>query len=167
MGWTAPRTFVTGEIETATIFNTHLRDNTLFLKNGVASSVIGTANVGPTVGTTELVVSSNALTLDGTTLVEVSYSWYNINKTAAGDTFDVYLYDGPTAGSGTAIAHWIFTGAAVSSTVLGSGHIRRTLTPSAGAHTYTARIVRTGGAGTATLSASATNVHELTVQQVN
>lgn len=27
MTWTAPRTFVAGELETATIFNTHLRDN--------------------------------------------------------------------------------------------------------------------------------------------
>lgn len=29
MTWTAPRTFVTGELETASIFNTHLRDNIL------------------------------------------------------------------------------------------------------------------------------------------
>lgn len=29
MSWTAPRTFVTGELETASIFNTHLRDNLL------------------------------------------------------------------------------------------------------------------------------------------
>jgi hypothetical protein len=27
MGWTIPRTFVTGEVETAAIFNAHLRDN--------------------------------------------------------------------------------------------------------------------------------------------
>ncbi len=27
MSWTAPRTWVTGEIETTTIFNTHIRDN--------------------------------------------------------------------------------------------------------------------------------------------
>lgn len=167
MVWTNPLTWVASQIVTAAQLNLHLRDNLNFLKNGVASSVIGTANVGPTVGTTELVLASNAVTLDGSTLVEVSYSWYNINKTTAADTFDVYLYDGPTAGSGTPIAHWIFSGSAVSSTVLGSGHIRRTLTPTAGAHTYTARLVRTGGAGTATLSASATNVHELTVQQVN
>lgn len=29
MGWTAPRTFVTSEVETAAIFNAHLRDNLL------------------------------------------------------------------------------------------------------------------------------------------
>lgn len=29
MAWTAPRTFVAGEVETAAIFNTHLRDNLL------------------------------------------------------------------------------------------------------------------------------------------
>ena len=35
MGWTAPRTFVTAEIETAAIFNTHLRDNLLALNGYV------------------------------------------------------------------------------------------------------------------------------------
>jgi len=37
MGWTSPRTFVTGEIETATIFNTHLRDNLIYLKGGAGT----------------------------------------------------------------------------------------------------------------------------------
>ena len=35
MAWTAPRTFVTAEIETAAIFNTHLRDNLLALSDRI------------------------------------------------------------------------------------------------------------------------------------
>ena len=39
MAWTAPRTFVTAEIETAAIFNTHLRDNLLALNGFVRKTV--------------------------------------------------------------------------------------------------------------------------------
>lgn len=35
MGWTTPRTFVTAEVETAAIFNAHLRDNLLALNGFV------------------------------------------------------------------------------------------------------------------------------------
>lgn len=167
MGWTSPRTWVTSEVVTAAQMNAHVRDNLLFLKSGVAAVSTITASVGPTSSTTELVVASQAVSLDGSTLVEIAFTWYNINKTIAGDTFDVYLYDGPTAGSGTLLAHWIAPGAAVSSTVIGSGSIRSIITPSAGAHTYTARIARTAGSGTATMSASATNVATLSIWQVN
>lgn len=38
MGWTAPRTWVAGELETAAIFNPHIRDNLLYLK-GAAGAV--------------------------------------------------------------------------------------------------------------------------------
>lgn len=35
MAWTAPRTWVTGELVTASIMNTHIRDNQLYLKTEV------------------------------------------------------------------------------------------------------------------------------------
>lgn len=45
MAWTAPRTWVNGEIETDTIFNTHVRDNFLYLK-GLAGPVIVEDDLG-------------------------------------------------------------------------------------------------------------------------
>ncbi len=39
MVWTAPRTWVNGEIETETIFNTHVRDNLLALRPSAAIGV--------------------------------------------------------------------------------------------------------------------------------
>lgn len=36
MAWTAPRTWVVGEILTAALLNTHLRDNLLYLKGDTA-----------------------------------------------------------------------------------------------------------------------------------
>lgn len=164
MSWTAPRTFVAGEVETAAIFNAHLRDNLLFLKSGVGLVTSVTAAVGPTVGATELVVATApAFTADGSTLVEVMFSWYSTTLTVATDTFLMRLYDGPTAGSGTQIGE-----AFIPQLALGPGGIvRAILTPSAGSHTYTARLFRNAGTGTATANASATAKTNITVAQAN
>jgi hypothetical protein len=164
MGWTAPRTWVTGEIVTAAELNAHVRDNMNFLKSGVVASTTVTANVGPTSSTTELVVASApAVTFDGTTQVEVMFSWYNVTLTVATDSFKILLYDGPTAGSGTNVAQWLLTIAANG----GSGVTRAILTPSAASHTYTARLVRNSGTGTATLIGSAVTPAVISVAQVN
>lgn len=159
MGWTAPRTFVTAEIETAAIFNTHLRDNLLFLKSGVANLTNQNTSVGPTSGTTELTLdTSGSVTFDGTTLAEISFSWYNISQTVATDVFFVRLYDGSTQ-----LQQW-FNDISANG---GGGNMRAVLTPSAGAHTYTARLVRSSGTGTASMVAGATTPGQLLVRQAN
>lgn len=167
MAWTTPRTWVAGEKPTAATMNLHIRDNLNFLKSGVALLDVVTSSVGPTSGTTELVIASKAVTLDGSTLVEVMFSFYNINKTTGADNFTVTLYDGASAGSGTQIAQWIPNGSSSTSTVIGSGNLRTVLTPAAGTRTYTARLARTSGSGTATLSAGATGPAVLSIRQVN
>lgn len=107
--------------------------------------------VGPTVGTTELVlVTAPSVTVDGTTEVEVSFCWYNVAQTVGTDSFFIRLVDGPTAGSGTNIATWFLN----PSTSTGGGNIRTVVTPLAGAHTYTARLYRNAGTGTATLQSA-------------
>ena len=40
MGWTAPRTWVAGELETDSIFNTHVRDNLNYLKGNAGAVTI-------------------------------------------------------------------------------------------------------------------------------
>jgi len=160
MGWTAPRTWVAGETATAAQLNTHLRDDLTFLKSGVAAVTTITTSSGSTTGTTELVIATSpAVTLDGTTLVTIQFTWYNIQLTVATDSFLVRLYDGPTAGSGTQLGQWLLIPAANG----GSGILRATITPSAAAHTYTARLVCNVGTGTALLFASATTPATITV----
>lgn len=167
MSWTAPRTFVAGEVETAAIFNAHLRDNLLFLKSGVALSSTVTTNQGPTSATTELVLATSpAFTADGSTLVEIVFSWYAIAQTVSTDVFLVKLYDGTTPGSGTQLAQWL-NSAAGATTSMGSGFIRAFITPSAGSHTYTARLVRSSGTGTATLTAFSTAPAVISLTQAN
>lgn len=164
MAWTTPRTFVTAEIETAAIFNTHLRDNLNFLKSGIYVNTTVTANSAATSATTELVVASApALTPDGTTPIEVMFNWYNVTLTVTTDLFLMKLYDGPTAGSGTQIGQFLLNSAANG----GSGMMRYAYVPTAVSHTYTARLVRNIGTGTGTLVASATTPAVITVAQVN
>lgn len=43
MSWTAPRTWVTSEVVTSTIMNTHIRDNQLFLKQAKIEHPYGDA----------------------------------------------------------------------------------------------------------------------------
>lgn len=164
MVWTAPRTWVASEIPTSSNMNLHIRDNELFLKSGVALSTAGSASVGPTSGTTELVVcTAPAFTADGTTIVELSFSWYNITQTVATDLFFVRLYDGATAGAGTQLAQH-FPPNALNS---GGGYTRAVFTPTAGAHTYTARLVRSSGTGTASVIAAADRPMVILLRQVS
>jgi len=155
--WVLSTTFITSVAAAALIADQHIADDSIYAP--IASSVspwstvvVRTTNVGPTSGTTELVVATvPAATFDGSTVVELAFSWYNVAPTVSTDLFHVRLYDGLTAGSGTQVGDWLLTSDANG----GSGHLRAVLTPSAGSHTYTARLVRGLGTGTATLVATA------------
>lgn len=77
MAWTAPRTWVTGEIPTAAIFNTHVRDNLLFLfpHNQFA-------NNAQTVETVRL----------GTLTTGFYWTWSSSPATATRDATHKYIY---------------------------------------------------------------------------
>jgi len=111
------------------------------------------AAVGPTSAATELVVcTAPSVTVDGTTEVEVTFGWYNFIQTVATDLFIMKLYDGPTAGSGTIIGYFLIAPAINA----GGGFMRANNTPASGAHTFTARIVRSSGTGTASCNMQGT-----------
>lgn len=155
MAWTSPRTWVTSEIVTAALLNAHVRDNLLFLKSGVASNTQLTADPAATSGTTELTVAtSGSITFDGSTLVEVAFSWYSTTLTVSTDTYQCRVYDGATQ-----VGAIQFVGAQ-------GGMCRGVITPSAGSHTFTGRVVRIAGTGTCTMRAFATAPIILTVRQV-
>lgn len=159
MAWTAPRTWVAGETVTAALLNTHVRDDLNALTVGEVTTV--TSGVGPTSGTTQLILATSAeITGNGIDAFEVAFSWYNITKTVSTDVFLVALYDGDTAGSGTQLTQWLLIILANG----GSGYLRTLVTPSTGAHTYTARLYRSAGTGTASLAAAATTPAQLSVR---
>jgi hypothetical protein len=123
-------------------------------------TTVVTSGSSSTSGTTELVLaSSGAVTYDGNTKVRFSFAWYNVVQTVATDFFLIKFYDGPTAGSGTLLAQALLQPALNS----GSGTFWIDNTPSAGSHTFTARLVRSSGSGTAALSAASTAPATLSV----
>lgn len=159
MGWTTPRTWISAEKPSAATMNTHIRDNLIDLRTGQRASTILTSSGSPTSGTAELVIASSGnVACDGTIPLEIQFSWYHITLSVSSDVFFLHIYDGATAGSGTALGNWRITGTA------NSGHVRGILTPSAGNHVFTARLNRGSGTGTATLFGSADSPAILTVR---
>lgn len=158
MTWGTPPTPAAGTVLTAAHIQT-IADDLNFLKSGVATLTTQSASVGPTTTTTELtLVTSGSVTFDGTTLAEVSFSWYNMSQTVSTDVFFVRLYDGSTQ-----VAQW-FSDISANG---GGGNMRAVLTPTAGAHTFTARLVRSSGTGTGSMVAGAASPAQLLVRQVN
>jgi hypothetical protein len=49
MAWTAPRTWVTGELVTAALMNTHVKDNLTYLQSWAQSDVTGSRAIDATV----------------------------------------------------------------------------------------------------------------------
>lgn len=149
MAWSAPRTWVTGEIVNAAEMNTDIRDNASFLRETrMTPEVILSANVGPTSGTTELTLATlAAFTADGATVVALSFNWYNVTCTVTTDIFQVRLREGATL-----LQPWLLPPNGTAN--LGSGFCQWIGTPSAGSHTYNVSLLRVGGTGTATYVAA-------------
>jgi hypothetical protein len=135
MAWTAPATFSTSEVVTATKLNTHIRDNMKELWHEVAY-VEFTANVASTTATEVApldVVSSGAITyVANPIIIEFGCNGYNAN----GSSGALNLWDDLTD---LGRLHHIHTGT-------GYPYFRsRRLTPTAASHTYKVRLWTTGG----------------------
>lgn len=101
MAWTAPRTWTTGELVTAAMMNSHVRDNLLFLStfgvegpdqdiNGFTNTAYADLDATTTVTGTAVAFSVDTLT---TALVILS-SPLVINTTAAQSTYVSYRVSG-------------------------------------------------------------------------
>lgn len=163
MAWTSPRTWVTGEVVTAAMLNSNVRDNTAFLKNGVTYYVKQTSD-SAAISTVETTLSSlPSLAFDGTTYVKISFSWYYMLSSVAGDNFFLTI-----KANGTGIATFLLYSASVSSLVMINGSsVFVTDLPDAGNTTYTATLLRNSGTGTATLKCNANTPATLLVEQTN
>lgn len=98
MGWTAPRTWVVGEIETAAIFNPHIRDNLLYLKGNAGAvtiedellSVVAAGGTLTAQGTNN--TSFGRLRLIGKKTSAAAVEW-RIMANAISDTGELAFYD--------------------------------------------------------------------------
>lgn len=80
MGWTAPRTWVPGELETAVIFNAHVRDNLNYLKGNAGAVTISDE-------LQSVVAAGGTLTAQGT--ANTSFGRFKmLAKRTAGTTVD-------------------------------------------------------------------------------
>jgi hypothetical protein len=131
----------------------------------VQDAVADLTAAGSTTGTTQLVIATAPeITCTGVERLVILASWYNLVTTVATDTFFVQIYDGATAGSGTKLAQVLTLNNTANA---GGGTTHAVVTPSAGAHTYTMRIQRNSGTGTAAMAAGVGAPQSVTAFQIN
>lgn len=146
MAWTAPRTWVTGELVTAAMGNQQWRDNELFLYGvrtderaySESATSVTTSNTTEATAAT-LVGPTAAFTPDGTEKVWIEF-WapgYNTNQTA--QEAYVTLFEDSTAIGRARLA-------LINSTFMSENvHVARRRQPSNASHTYTAKVHTAGG----------------------
>src|SRR6266542_5785773 len=140
MAWVTPRTWVQGEVVTAAQLNEQLRDNISYLKD--IAYVEFTANVSVTGTAFVDIVSSGAITYAATPIV-IEFYCFNITCGASG-ILEVDIRDGATDLGKLIDLNTNETIRAPFST--------RTLTPTAGSHTYTIS-AKNGASQTSTVRA--------------
>lgn len=138
MAWTAPRTWATGEIVTASILNTHVRDNLKEVWREVAYAEV-TANTtvtATTAGTANTVVTAGAITGDAAAPVIVTFGAHKATIGTSAIYFE--LYDGAS------------TYARIGEKLSGTSPVlvQYRFTPSAASHTYSVRAWVDAGTGT-------------------
>lgn len=168
MAWTAPRTWVTAEIVTASVMNTHVRDNLLETAPGIATTagrilVVGGANSvverladGANITTSETTTSTSFtdLTTTGPTVSSTTGTraivWLGcqISNNTAGEwggmSFAISGATTSSAGSNTAIM--FESDSANQFAHVGSSPFEVTLT--SGTNTFTSKYIVSGGTGT-------------------
>lgn len=148
--WTDPRTWATNEFVTATIMNTHVRDNITWLKTPLESGkVTFAADLTTTSVTyTDMTGVTTTLTTKGGGL-DVDFRFTCIHSAAAQNTFQL-LVDGV---SETILGTWTSPAASQYGVVSGRYHIAAL---TAGSHTF--KIQYKTGSGTLTVKGTTSAV---------
>lgn len=168
MAWTTPRTWVTGEVVTASLMNTHVRDN--FNETGAAKItggsqlLVGTAAnslAARTFGTdavttgqtststsyTDLATVGPEVTVTTGTQALVTFDVFTSNNTSGGRTFAALAISGATtASAATDLAAIYEASAASDAAVVGRTFLYTGLT--AGSNTFTLKYQVSTGTGT-------------------
>lgn len=140
MAWTAPRTWVTSELVTSTMMNTHVRDN--LRATEVVAHTEFTADVvadATTEATATTIVTAPSVTFRAEPIL-IEFFCECVSFGDVGRAAYVFLFeDGASIGK-----IW----EASNGNTFGTSGCRgaRRLTPSAGAHVYSIRAYRSGGA---------------------
>jgi hypothetical protein len=96
MAWTTPRTFVAAELLTASIFNTHLRDNLNFLRDTLLGSSDLGSNWKISSGRKLTIANATSIVGDGSAVLQVS-------RSAANETDGILLENANVGGWGNSI----------------------------------------------------------------
>lgn len=126
-----------------------------FASNLYSDTLAPTMAAGTVISPAATVCTSPAITFDGATKVEVEFNWYNIVKSVATDVVVVQLFDGATQIGSFLLNTQVVNG--------GSGAVRAILTPTAGSHTFTAKVLRSSGTGTAQMAVNSTQPSILSI----
>jgi len=160
MAWTTPRTWVDGEIVTADIMNTHVRDNLDYLKerlDGTATQYVRTATDYTTTSTTLTAVDGTnmalALTTDGSDVL-VTFTGYASISTGTEDLTMAVLVDATPYEIITQELSGAANPFAVSFTYIFTGL-------SAAAHTFTLQWKTTGATATIHVGTTLFDVREM------
>ena len=168
MAWTAPRTWVTTEVITASILNTHVRDNLLMTAPAVATagarlivttgantlterlptrSTVNTSETTASTSYTDLATSGPAVTTTTADRALILLSARIFTNTAGSAGFMGYAVSGSSTISATDNVALSFTSSDVSEHMQGSyGWIETGLSP--GSNTFTAKYHVSANTGT-------------------
>lgn len=98
MAWTTPRTWVTGELVTAALLNTHLRDNLLALYSRTIKFFVG-AQLSEISGSVTKTHQGNGVPLPDGASVGVVHGGFMVPNNFASDMTVTPVIVGPTSGS--------------------------------------------------------------------
>jgi hypothetical protein len=146
MAWTTPRSWVAGEVVTAALLNTHLRDNLTATPRGVLGYAEVTASQGTFGAETDITGLSVTITAGTARRIKVTaQAGVNTNGGAVDDVAGLNVKEGATLLTYQRVGR-------VGATTLGIG-AQVILTPTAGSHTYKVSMVREAGSGGLTMVA--------------
>lgn len=146
MSWTAPRTWANGEVPSASIMNTHIRDNINALVWQMNLVNTGETRANTAFGDLATVGPAVTITTGVTALVWVGS--YQSNNTIDDGCAMSYAVSGATTTGASDNWSWFFNSAVTAGCqAIGGRMSRATLT--AGSNTFTAKYrTQTGGTGT-------------------
>lgn len=153
MSWTAPRTWVTGEIVTAALLNTHLRDNVndLDRRTSPSGSVVATSQTTTSTSYTDLATAGPAVTV---TIGSTGKALVSMHGAIANATSSLASYFGFAVSGATVTAASDATAIGFTSPSSGAGIRAGTVLLvtglAAGSTTFTAKFRMDPGVGPAT-----------------
>ncbi len=150
------KVFTVGQVLTAALMND--------LPQGSLGITRQTADIGPTVGTTELgVITAPPVTIAGSNRrIRISFHARGIDSTVAGDVHQLRIKEGATV-----LNDSYYVATTGSTTEAKASDFQAIVdSPSVGSHTYSVTIQRIAGTGVATVRGTATAPQLLNVEDI-